>query len=943
MELNVQQSKAVSHNNGPLLIIAGAGSGKTKVISERVVRLVNDGKALANEILALTFTDKAASEMRERIEQNLPISYEELFVKTFHSFCEQILRESGLEIGIDPGYKILSDVDQWFFFKKHLYEFDLDYYRPLGNPNKFIYELIGHFNKLRDELISPDEYLKYAVGLNESDEETKEEKRKMIEIAKVYNQYQERLLKNNFLDFGNLTFLAIELLKKRPSVLKQYQNRFKYVLVDEFQDTNFAQYQLVLLLSAGHKNLFVVGDDDQSIYKWRGASLSNILQFEKNFPGCEKVVLADNYRSKKEILDAAYSVIVNNNPDRLEVKIGLNKKLESFRGSGGKVCLHHFQSFTSEAEFVAKEIKQAHQSGTPYEEMAILIRTNALAHAFVEELKLQGIPYQIRSPKGLLALPEIKDLICVCKILANPFDDVAMLRLLKLDSLDIYMSEILELMKKAGHRSLFASMKEQSGASCGDNLSLPGVESGISRVEEILKSLIEFSKKKSVGLVLNEFLKLSGHLKYLIDGEKYEEIENINEFAKQVNKFEREHNENTVVDFVQYLDLLEEAGTSLSYDAFKDRQSVQILTIHGSKGLEFEKVFMVGLVKGRFPSINRRDTFEIPMELTKEIYPEGDFHVQEERRLFYVAMTRAKDDLYFTYSDFYEGSRNWKVSPFVNEALESGAVENFEHTDDEDAISKLQKLKQIEKPKLEVLPLKSKNLSYSQIDTFRTCPLQYNYKYVLKIPLQDSHTLSFGSSVHETLREFYQRLKTGKKVSVELMEELYEKSWQPFGYESVEQEKSKKEKGLEILKNFYEKNKNPWVIPAFLEKNFFLRVGEYAISGRIDRIDKLEDGTYEVIDYKTGRFKKTQNLKKDLQLSIYALAIKEVFGFTASKLSLYYLEDNVKVSTARSDEDMKNVAIEFEEMIGGMQKSDFMPTPGEMCNFCPFRLICPAV
>lgn len=939
----MQQSKAVSHNNGPLLIIAGAGSGKTKVISERVVRLINDGKALSNEILALTFTDKAASEMLQRIEQNLPSSYEELFVKTFHSFCEKILRESGLEIGIDPGYKILSDTDQWFFFKKHLYEFELDYYRPLGNPNKFIYELTGHFGKLRDELISPEEYLKYAEGLSEDDDEKREEKRKIVEIARVYQQYQELLLKHNSLDFGNLTFLAIELLRKRPSVLKQYRERFKYVLVDEFQDTNFAQYQLVLLLSGGHKNLFVVGDDDQSIYKWRGASLSNILQFEESFPGSEKVVLLQNYRSKKEILDAAYSVIVNNNPDRLEVKIGLNKKLEAVNGDGGKVAVHHFRSFTSEAEFVAEEIGKAYQSGTPYEEMAILIRTNALAHAFVEELKSQGIPYQIRSPKGLLSLDEIKDLICVCRILADPFDDVAMLRLLKLDCLEVSMSEILALMKKAGHRSLFEIMKEKSDLSEGNNLSLPGVESGIIRAGEILKSLIEFSKKNSVGLVLNEFLKLSGHLKYLVDGEKYEEIENINEFAKQVNKFEREHDDNTVVDFVQYLNLLEEANASLSYDAFRDRQSVQILTVHGSKGLEFEKVFMVGLCKNRFPSINRRDTFEIPQELTKEIYPEGDFHIQEERRLFYVAMTRAKSHLYLTYSDFYEGSRNWQMSPFVGEAMGRGGVEIIEHEDNEDAILKLQKLKKIEKPKLEVLPLKSKNLSYSQLDTFKICPLQYNYKYILKIPVADSHTLSFGSSVHETLREFYQNLLRGRKVSIKLMEGLYEKCWRPIGYESVEQEQSKKAKGMEILRDFYEKNKDPWILPAYLEKNFFLKVGEYGISGRIDRIDKLEDGTFEVIDYKTGRFKKAQNLKKDLQLSIYALALKEVFGFEASRLSLYYLEDNVKVSTTRSEQDLKNVVVELEEIISGMEKSDFVPTPGEMCNFCPFRLICPAV
>jgi len=718
--------------------------------------------------------------------------------------------------------------------------------------------------------------------------------------------------------------------------LKKYQDRFKYILVDEFQDTNYAQFQLVLKLAAARKNINVVGDDDQSIYKWRGASLSNILQFQTKFPESEKIVLTDNYRSSKAILDSAYKLIQNNNPDRLEQKEGIDKKLRCFVESSEKVDVHHFPDFIQESEFVAKQMKSIHDTqGVAYGNFAVLLRANQQAHPFIDELKAHSVPYQVKSPKGLFGLSEIKDIVCVLNVIANPYDDIALLRVLKMDIFDISMAEILDLLHNGKQNHLFSSLMP-------DSPTIPGIGSGLESAASLLSLLIEFSKKNSVGLVINEFLSQSGILENWVKSDKFEELENLNEFAKQVSKFSREHENNSVLDFVEYLNMLEEANSVLASEQFVDRDSVQILTTHGSKGLEFDYVFVVNAVKERFPSRRRSDVFTVPEELTKEIYPEGDYHIQEERRLFYVAMTRAKKKLFITYSDQYEGNKKWKVSPFVDDILDADNVEVFDHEATDDAIGRLKEFKEPAKQIFDLPPFKKKKLSYTQLDTFKLCPLKYNYRYLMNVPVPEFHASNFGFSVHETLNEFYSALKQGKAVDFNFMAELYEKNWIPHGYDSVEHEQERKSKGLDILREFVSHNDSPWVMPAFLERPFHLKVGEFMLNGRIDRIDKLADGTYEVIDYKTGS-NKNENLKKSLQLSIYALACRDVLKLNVSKLSLYFLEANEKVSTTRSTVELDAVRQEIIQNIDTIKGSDFSPTPGFHCQFCDFKMICPAV
>lgn len=984
--LNSAQEQAVRQTEGPLLIVAGAGTGKTRVITERILHLLLEKKVPASQILALTFTEKAAQEMVERVDAGMPLSYEEVAIKTFHGFCETLLRERGIEIGIDPGYRLLDSTAQWLFMKKHLFSFDLDYYRPLGNPSKFFFTLLNHFSRLKDEDIAPEAYIKHAENMLGvvADEAGKEEAVKMLEIAKAYGTYQDLMAANSCLDFGDLQYYALRLLEKRPSVLQEYRQRFQYILVDEFQDTNFSQNKLVTLLAEQHRNLTVVGDDDQAIYKWRGASLSNILNFEKHFPEAKKVVLTENYRSTQEILDVSYAVIQNNNPYRLEAQAGIEKKLmaPSPDGTGQKHGappeIWHFSSHLEEAQKIVETIREFTGAGTyNYKDFAVLVRANQIATAYVDALKNAGIPFVVRNTEGLLKFEEIKDLLALLRFLRNPYDDVAFFRLASLAVFGLPMRSILDLAasaKKAGYEPMFKYLRTYLKKD-DDQGSLPGISEQtipFEPVYNLLNHLLDFSRDHGVSRVFGEFLDRSGYYKSLTEEdtlENTEKIQHIARFLEVASGFETENNEQSIHAFMEYLELLEEAQGTVEALPSEESDAVSVLSCHASKGLEFEVVFMPSLVQNRFPSTNRKDPIEIPPALIAEEIPDKDMHIQEERRLFYVGCTRARAHLYLSHSDFYEGRRKWKPSVFVEEARalnqqQQGAVIEKDFTGNRDSTKNISAedvsvhdriAKGLDLPqtgtdaKLLSLPeINVRNLSYSQLDTFQTCPLKYKFRYIFNVPSPSAHAANFGSSIHNTLNEFYTRLKNGTQPSPEILGEIYENEWIPVGYDSKAHEQARKKQGREILQNFYEKESraNPetggFIIPEFLEKLFRLKVGEFTFTGRIDRIDRLPDGTYEVVDYKTGSSKRDAKLDKDLQLSMYALACKEIFRIPVSHLSLYFLEDATKQSTTRNDGDLEALKEELIAASGELKQSDFKPTPGFHCGYCEFRLLCHA-
>ena len=413
-KLNQSQKEAVEYTDGPLLIVAGAGTGKTTVIVSKIAYLIENKLAKPEEILAVTFTDKATGEMVERVDKMLDLGYVELSISTFHAFCQKILEQYGLEIGINHQFKLLTQTDAWLLMRQNLEKFELDYYRPLGNPTGHIHALLKHFSKCKDELITPEQYLKSAeeIKLNNDNTEITDSKR-LTEIANAYHVYNQLLLDNNALDFGDLIYYTVKLLESRPNILHALQERFKFILVDEFQDVNWAQYQLIQMLTNKNTKLTVVGDDDQSIYAFRGASVSNIMRFKEDYPNAKEVILNENYRSEQEILDLAYKSIQNNNPDRLETKLKINKKLVS-RGKEKGIknkAVHNIHAATldEEVKTVIEEIKKLKKENeeTVWDDFAILVRANSYADPFINALERAKIPYEFLSSVGLYRQPLI--------------------------------------------------------------------------------------------------------------------------------------------------------------------------------------------------------------------------------------------------------------------------------------------------------------------------------------------------------------------------------------------------------------------------------------------------------------------------------------------------------------------------------------------------------
>ena len=649
-KLNARQDEAVIHENGPLLIVAGAGTGKTTVLINRLAYLVLEKGLSTEEILLLTFTEKSAGELEERADKLLPYGYVDLWIHTFHGFCERILREHALDIGLSADFKLLSSTEQWILIKRNLSRFDLDYYKPLGNPTKFISELLRHFSRLKDEDVSASDYLETAK--NNQDEDVLEVKR-VKELAGAYQTYNELLLENNFLDFGDLIVFTIKLFKTRPNILKIYQHQFKYIMVDEFQDTNWAQYELVKMLASLSNNLTVVGDDDQSIYKFRGASLSNIMQFKDDYRDAKEIVLVDNYRSRQEILDYSYQFIKNNNPNRLEEKLKIDKKLIAGAKFSDKdvpvVKYLQFNRGEEEVAFTAAQIADLYnQQKVDWLDFAILVRANDTAEAYVKELTRLNIPNQFVSLKGLYFKPIILDCLAYLRLLDNYHESSALFRVLSMPGFKVNHLDIITINKFAKRKvwSLFEALKNIEV--------IPGVSS---EAKENIFKLITLLDKHSTLVADSEPSKIFLRFAYdsglvaSYDFDRDQEIFSyLNQFYQKIKKFEETLPASRLSDFMQLMDLELEAGEvgALRLD-FSDNDTVKIMTVHAAKGLEFKYVFLVNIVDKKFPTISRSEKISIPDNLIKEKITGGkEAHIEEERRLFYVAITRAKEELFIT-------------------------------------------------------------------------------------------------------------------------------------------------------------------------------------------------------------------------------------------------------------------------------------------------------
>ena len=612
LQLNPNQQKAVNHIKGPMLVLAGAGSGKTKVLTNRIANLIENGVSPYN-ILAITFTNKAAKEMKDRVVNLIGDSANNIQISTFHSLGVKILKENYTLLGYERNFTIIDSDDALTIIKKIMKDLNMnkEYYNPREIRNKI--------SSAKNEMMDIDKFSKIEFD---------------HKIVEVYKIYQKKLKQGNSVDFDDLLILPIKLFKNYPNILNDYQERYKYILIDEYQDTNEAQYTFSRLLSSKYRNIFVVGDNDQAIYAFRGANYKNILNFEKDYPECETILLEENYRSTKNILNAANSVIKNNRERK-------DKNLWSNNEEGDKIKYKKVSNEKEEASFVVEEIKTLLSKGVKEEDIAVLYRTNAQSRTIEEEMLKENIKYRVVGSFYFYNRKEIKDLLCYLRLISNHKDDVSLLRIINTPKRGIGEKTIENLINTA----------ESSNTSIYEAIT--------SGKELAFKNLIEELTQDSQSLSLTELvdtiLEKSGIKKELTNSKLLEDeirLENLNEFKGVTKNYEEEYGTANLEEFLEEISLVSDITEH------QDSASrVSLMTVHSVKGLEFDYVFIIGMEEGIFPHYNA-------------INDGSNSAIEEERRLCYVAITRAKKKLYITSADtrmlFGNTSRNLP-SRFINE------------------------------------------------------------------------------------------------------------------------------------------------------------------------------------------------------------------------------------------------------------------------------------
>ncbi|MDQ2680755.1 MAG: DUF3553 domain-containing protein [Candidatus Eremiobacteraeota bacterium] len=605
--LNDIQAAAVRHANGPCLIFAGAGSGKTRVLTHRISYLLNELNVFPDRILSVTFTNKAAGEMKSRLARMVGDVARDLWVGTFHSICVRILRRDGSKVGVASNFAIIDDTDQRQIVKEILADLDYD------ERQMAIGACLSEISKSKNALLSPDQYLeKNSSFIGER-------------YGNVYQEYTRRLAESNSLDFDDLIVRTIELLDSDKPTRTKYQNKFRYVLVDEYQDVNFAQYRLLALFAGEHKNLTVVGDDDQSIYSWRGSDYRMILRFEQDFPGATVFKLEENYRSTQTILAAANELVENN-------KTRSAKKLFTKRAAGDPITAFRAETERAEARYVVEKVKELVREGSAYRDFIVLYRTNAQSRVFEEALISEGIPYRVVGGVGFYARTEIKDVVAYLRYILNPSDAVAFKRIVNVPRRSIGQQTLASLVQAA------VDAKVSVGEAVFDKellkRAVPKKQKELERFAELIANWRERLADISISDMLVAVMEESGYIRELQNEDTNDartRLENLQEFVGVSREYEQTEPEGKLADFLANIALVSDL------DALDpDSSYVTLMTMHGAKGLEYPNVFLTGLEEGVFPH-------------TRALTDEAE--LEEERRLAYVGLTRAMDRLYLSYAE----------------------------------------------------------------------------------------------------------------------------------------------------------------------------------------------------------------------------------------------------------------------------------------------------
>ncbi|MFQ5816908.1 MAG: ATP-dependent helicase [Terriglobia bacterium] len=953
--LNPQQRAAVEHLEGPVLVVAGAGTGKTRVITERIRWLLQTQLELSGEnILAVTFTDKAAAEVKSRIVRAVGARGEGVWVSTFHAFCRRLLEQH-----TEP-FEILEDIDYWIFLRRRLEQLGLDLFKKLSEPGAFLNAFCRFFSRCQDELVTPEDYADYVAGLRATfeqeqallNEETRtaraEEVRRQEEIARVYAASERLLRSHAHVTFGGLLLRTVQLLERTAEVRAHWQERFRFILVDEFQDTNIAQIELVALLAGARRNLMAVGDDDQAIYRFRGASFGSFHKFSEKFPAHRVVSLVNNYRSTGRILAAATQLIQQNGRDRYEP----DKVLRATRTPGPKVRVVEVADPLQEAAYVAHEIETLHtREQIPYGRFAVLYRSHHHRDYLVRALARAGIPFVIRR-LSILGNTLVRDLMAYLRVIQSPEDSISLARLLAIPHWGLTSTQVQELVERMHQerRSLYATVRALH----------PRVLAEPTRLGELLR-LLEGLRAERTRLSATELfdrLLERLELRLLAADPDRAYVECFRGFlcAWQEKRSQTEH----LDEFIEYLGYFIEAGGEITLPEETGGGAVQLMTVHAAKGLEFDSVFVLRLNRGAFPTVRRKELFVFPEQLMKELLPRGDFHTEEERRLCYVAWTRTRDRLWLL-----TGGGRSKPSVFLEDILRDARVarhieqlapEPLPVADADEPLASealfaasraasrcySQIATWVARAPMPALP-EPLAISHSHVETYQRCPLKYKFHYLWKIRAVPSAAMIFGQIMHETVAEYFRQRARRPDLPFEELEHIYEQKWRLNGnrFSDPYQEQEYRQAGHEQLAGFYQQQRTAQIDVLHLEKAFRLPLEDVEITGRMDQVNRFGGRTVEIIEYKTGQPRLQRHADQSLQLTLYAAAAARVFGLRPVRLVLYDLTTNQAFATTRTEQQQEKALEEVSEVAAQIRAQEFSARPGQHCRYCDFRPLCP--
>ncbi len=925
--LTTTQKKAVTFDGKALMIVAGAGTGKTTVLTRRITWLVEQG-IKPEKILALTFTDKAAKEMETRVDQLLPYGVFGVEIGTFHSFCQKLLQQYPMYSHVSESTMLLTEAELQLFWQNHIMEFPLKSLRPLSNLNVNVGSIMHFISRCKDELISPEMIVKWIKTTCPDDDRAL-----YGELASAYTFYQELIRKHNVLDYGELLFRTHQILATHKTLQTNVGQTYSHILIDEYQDTNRAQIEIIKLLATKNHSITVVGDDDQSIYRFRGAAVGQMEEFAQHFQA-KIVSLTENFRSGQVILDKAYALIQHNNPHRLESKLHISKKLTQATNIESSVVSHTTQNDEDEATWITADIVKKITARThAYDDFCILVRTNRQSLALSQTLQQSSIPFTTESNQGLAANKTVQLVLNFLKSVSNPTDHLALYFLATSPVYAIPGSTITPLL---------ATSRDQHEP-------LENLLEGKNEAKQMLTDLHkarDLIPQGNVQIILTGWLQQHPWWQKVSQQAEFEaEQTAILTFLRLIHQFERTATKTDLYTFLSQVDvLLNDYSDQPSNEA--EIGAVRLYTVHQAKGLEFPVVYVTNLTKDRFPTIDRHRGFDIPPTLLKHAEEEGE-HLREERRLLYVAATRAKNELIFTRAEQYGITKPRPPSIFWSEiALPTSTVISI-------AVKRNGEIFKDFSTSVEMTKRdKTISLSPHSLDDYLQCPLRYRYHHIDHVPTPYNQNQMVGQCIHKAIEHYFTKRIAGDSVDLIELEQIIEACWSPRGFNSPEHMQLRKTDALQQMKQFVARFE-ALPLPQEIEKSFSVSIDQANLRGRIDAVfssalpGSPEKASTIILDFKTTDRVSTQdeaNKKStdSLQLRLYALAWMDQHGRLPDAVGLYFTSSDLFGWTTPTQRKIDNSREKIAQIAEQILAGHFEATPDPFtCASCPFKQICP--